>query len=37
MASGVRVLQLDASFAGSEEVARTIVTAIKEMWTRGRS
>ncbi|MFI0765699.1 dTMP kinase [Streptomyces sp. NPDC021218] len=37
MASGVRVLQLDASSAGSEEVARTIVTAIKEMWTRGRS
>ncbi|MEV8062690.1 dTMP kinase [Streptomyces antimycoticus] len=37
MASGVRVLQLDASSAGPDEVARTIVTAIKEMWTRGRS
>ncbi|MFF5668764.1 dTMP kinase [Streptomyces hygroscopicus] len=37
MASGVHVLQLDASTAGPEEVARTIVAAIKEMWMRGRS
>lgn len=37
MSAGVRVLQLDASTVGPDEVARVIVTAIKEPWMRGRS
>ncbi|MFJ3825283.1 dTMP kinase [Streptomyces nodosus] len=37
MTVGVRVLQLDASTADAEGVARTVVEAIKEPWTRGRS
>lgn len=37
MAGGVRVLQLDVSTAGPNEVARTIVGAIMEPWMRGRS
>ncbi|MGW0086540.1 dTMP kinase [Streptomyces sp. NPDC003393] len=36
-ATGVRVLQLDASTAGADEIARAVVTAIKEPWMRGRS
>jgi hypothetical protein len=37
MAGGVRVLQLDASSTGPDEIARTVVAAIRELWTRGRS
>ncbi|MEU9337942.1 dTMP kinase [Streptomyces sp. NPDC048290] len=33
MAAGVRVLQLDTSTAGPQEVAAAIVAAIKEPWT----
>ncbi|MEU6928914.1 dTMP kinase [Streptomyces sp. NPDC046374] len=33
MAAGVRVLQLDASTVGPEEVAAAIVAAIREPWT----
>jgi dTMP kinase len=36
MAAGVRVLQLDASTAGAEDVARAVVAAIKEPLMRGR-
>ncbi|OMI33552.1 dTMP kinase [Streptomyces sparsogenes] len=36
MASGVRVLQLDASTAGPDDIARAIVAAIREPWMRGR-
>ncbi|MFD3612411.1 dTMP kinase [Streptomyces atroolivaceus] len=35
MAAGVRVLQLDASSLGPEEIARAIVVAIREPWMRG--
>ncbi|MDH6189098.1 dTMP kinase [Streptomyces sp. CZ24] len=35
MAAGVRVLQLDASTDGPEEIARAIVAAIREPWMRG--
>lgn len=37
MAAGVRVLQLDVSAVGPEEVARAVVEAIREPWMRGRS
>jgi dTMP kinase len=35
MASGVRVLQLDASTTGAEDIARAVVAAISDSWTRG--
>jgi dTMP kinase len=35
MAAGLRVLQLDASTAGPDEVARAIVAAIREPWMKG--
>jgi dTMP kinase len=35
MAAGLRVLQLDASTAGPDEVARAVVAAIREPWMRG--
>ncbi|WP_413808084.1 dTMP kinase [Streptomyces sp. OE57] len=37
MAAGVRVLQLDASTVGPEDVARAVVAAMRELWTRGSS
>ncbi len=37
MAAGVRVLQLDASTAGPDEVARAVVTTIRQPWMRGSS
>ncbi|MGW4200870.1 dTMP kinase [Streptomyces sp. NPDC004726] len=37
MAAGVRVLQLDASTEGPEEVARAVVAAVKESWSKGSS
>jgi dTMP kinase len=37
MAAGLRVLQLDASTAGPDEVARAVVAAIREPWMRGSS
>lgn len=37
MSAGVRVLQLDASDVGPEEVAHAVVAAIKEPWMRGSS
>ncbi|WP_199570503.1 dTMP kinase [Streptomyces murinus] len=35
MAAGVRVVQLDASTVGPDEVARAIVAAIREPWMKG--
>ncbi|NDK24617.1 dTMP kinase [Streptomyces sp. TR1341] len=35
MAAGVRVVQLDASTAGPDEVARAVVAAIREPWMKG--
>ncbi|MET9322026.1 dTMP kinase [Streptomyces sp. NPDC003038] len=35
MAGGVRVLQLDATTARPDDIARQIVAAIKEPWSRG--
>lgn len=35
MASGVRVLQLDATTAAPDQIAQQIVAAIKEPWSRG--
>ncbi|MFJ4695180.1 dTMP kinase [Streptomyces sp. NPDC088766] len=35
MTTGVRVLQLDASTADAEDVARAVVAAVTEPWTRG--
>lgn len=35
MAAGVRVMQLDASTVEAEDVARAVVAAITEPWTRG--
>jgi dTMP kinase len=35
MAAGVRVLQLDASTQGPEEIARAVVAAIQQSWMRG--
>ncbi|WP_246561668.1 dTMP kinase [Streptomyces roseirectus] len=35
MAAGVRVLQLDASAASPDEIARAVAVAIQELWTRG--
>ncbi|WP_327415369.1 dTMP kinase [Streptomyces sp. NBC_01233] len=35
MAAGVRVLQLDASEVGPDEVARAVVAAVKDSWMRG--
>ncbi|RMI38803.1 dTMP kinase [Streptomyces triticirhizae] len=37
MAAGVRVLQLDASAEGPEQIARAVVRAIRESWMRGSS
>ncbi|MEV3873749.1 dTMP kinase [Streptomyces sp. NPDC049906] len=37
MAAGVRVLRLDASTEGPEEIARTIVGAIRQSWMKGGS
>ncbi|MFJ6659654.1 dTMP kinase [Streptomyces sp. NPDC091377] len=37
MSVGVRVLQLDASADGPDEIARAIVTAISDSWMRGSS
>jgi dTMP kinase len=37
MAAGVRVVQLDASVDGPNELARAVVAAIRELWMRGSS
>lgn len=37
MAAGVRVLRLDASTAGPEDIAHAIVAAIEERWMRDSS